>query len=133
MSNLLITGFSNFGKVKNNPSETLVNFLKHKYQNKIDTYIFKGYKDIDDNLGLLLEKSPTTVIMFGLASRTPYIRLEQVAKRPSRLKTGEKQYQGNLPLRVIYTKFVNNKIRVAYSNSAGDYSSTINSCGPDGA
>jgi len=121
MSSLLITGFTNFGKVENNPSEILVNLLKQKYQNNIDCYIFKGYKDIDDNLEHLLSKSPTTVIIFGLASKTPYVRLEKVAKIPSRLKTGEKQYRSNLPLREIYMKLVENNIRVAYSNSAGDY------------
>ena len=59
--------------------------------------------------------------MFGLASRTPYIRLEQVAKRPKQIKLGEKQYRDKLPLRKIYMKLVENNFRVAYSNNAGDY------------
>lgn len=121
MSSILVTGFSNFGTVKNNPSEILVNSLKQKYADKIDTYIFKGYKDIDCSLTELLNKSPKIVIMFGLASRTPYVRLEQIAKKPNNISSSVEFYKNKLPLNKFYTELLKNNIAVAYSKDAGNY------------
>ena len=121
MSTILVTGFSNFGKINNNPSEILVNLLKQKYADKIDTYIFKSYKDIDCNLTQLLNKSPKIVVMFGLASRTPYVRLEQIAKKPNNVSSSVEFYKNKLPLEKIYTELLKNNIAVAYSKDAGNY------------
>lgn len=119
MSKILVTGFGNFGNIDSNPSETLVNLLERKYG--INTYIFKGYEDIDDNLKQLLDRyTPAVILMFGLASRTPYIRLEQIANRPDKLD-GQKIYRSTLPLRSIFENLVNNGFETAYSNDAGKY------------
>ncbi len=118
--NILVTGFEDFGNVTENPSETLVNLLKQKYGD-IETFIFKGYRSIDDNLNILLAKhNPDVVLMFGLASKTPYVRLERVATLPDKTK-GEKSYSTRLPLKEIYTNIVSKDIEVKYSDSAGSY------------
>lgn len=118
--NILVTGFGEFGNITENPSETLVSLLKQNHS-KVDTYIFKGYKDIDDNLSSLLAKhKPNIVLMFGLASKTPYIRLERIARRPAKL-IGEDHYPCTLPLSKIYKNLSDNGIEVQYSDSAGSY------------
>ena len=116
---ILVTGFEIFGNISENPSETLVKILNSN--TKVATFIFKGYKDIDDNLdSLLAEHNPDVILMFGLASKTPYVRLEQSAKRPPNI-SGEEQYPSTLPLAKIYDHLFDKGIEVRYSDSAGMY------------
>ena len=119
---MLVTGFSNFGSVVSNPSETLVNLLKLKYADSIDIHIFKGYKDINTSLeNLLNQTKPKVIVMFGLASRTPFIRLEQTARRPKELAAGDEWHQTTLPLTKLYESLTDNDIAASYSNNAGSY------------
>lgn len=120
MKSVLVTGFSNFGNVTNNPSEKLVKLLA-KQVNSINTYIFKGYKDIDENLQVVLnEFRPEIVIMFGLASRTPFVRLERFAVHKDNLE-GEIQYESTLPLNRIYQHLISQRIETQYSDNSGSY------------
>lgn len=120
MDKILVTGFSNFGNSKDNPSERLVYELKHQ-RPEINVRIFKGYKDIDQSLESALNKyRPKVVLMFGLASRTPFVRLERVAKRPSKAK-GKKLLNTTLPLKNIHDTLSSNGIVVDYSSDAGSY------------
>jgi pyroglutamyl-peptidase len=117
---VLVTGFGNFGTVNENPSEVLVKQLKSKYKD-VEVFVFKGYKSIDDNLdALMTEHRPDVVLMFGLARKTHYVRLERIAKRPDRV-TGTEQYRSTLPLAQIYKELTNKNIEVQYSDSAGSY------------
>lgn len=117
--NILVTGFGNFGNTTENPSQILVKLLKQKYDG-LDTFIFKDYKSINDNVESLLHHKPDIILMFGLASKTPYVRLEQNARRPDKLD-GEEQYLGKLPLEKIYASLSDKNIEVRYSDSAGSY------------
>lgn len=122
MRQLLITGFSNFGSIRDNPSEILVNLLKRRYGDTIAVAIFKSYKDIDNSLeALITQTKPKAIVMFGLASKTPFVRLEQIARRPREVSLGEEQFESTLPLRKLYESLADQDIAVSYSNDAGDY------------
>lgn len=122
---ILVTGFSNFGSVKHNPSEMLVNELAKYFKNQIVTYVFEcKYDEIDKQLPVLLkEHQPDIIIMFGLANRSNLVRIEKKAKLPARLKSlnSKKSYPSTLPIEKIYDNLNSKGLKTRYSIDAGSY------------
>jgi pyroglutamyl-peptidase len=84
---ILITGFGPFPGAPTNPTEPLVARLLRLRRPafgdiKISGHIFPvTYRDVDRQLpALLASLSPHALLMFGLASRTPYVRVETRAR-----------------------------------------------------
>jgi pyroglutamyl-peptidase len=92
---VLITGFGPFPTAPFNPTQALVAALKRTRRPmladvKIATHIFRtSYAAVDRDLPkLLAEHRPDVLLMFGLAARTPYVRIETQARAArSRLLT----------------------------------------------
>jgi pyroglutamyl-peptidase len=84
---ILITGFGPFPGAPFNPTEPLVaRLLRLRRPSLNDVKIFGHvfpvtYRDVDRQLPLLLASHrPHALLMFGLASRTPYVRIETRAR-----------------------------------------------------
>jgi pyroglutamyl-peptidase len=84
---VLITGFGPFPTAPFNPTQTLVAALARTRGpalagTKIATHIFRtSYAVVDRELPkLLAEHRPDVWLMFGLAARTPYVRIETQAR-----------------------------------------------------
>jgi pyroglutamyl-peptidase len=83
----LITGFGPFPGAPFNPTEQLVQRLAKLRRPAFDdiertSHIFKvSYGDVDRDLPrLLAEQRPDVLLMFGLAARTPHVRIETRAR-----------------------------------------------------
>jgi pyroglutamyl-peptidase len=83
----LITGFGPFPGAPFNPTEQLVQRLAKLRRPAFDgiertSHIFKvSYGDVDHDLPrLLAEQQPDVLLMFGLAARTPHVRIETRAR-----------------------------------------------------
>jgi len=93
MTNILITGFGPFPGVTDNPSAQLVGRLAKARRPAISrhqliTHVFTtSYAAVDRDLPALLARhKPQILIMFGLAARTKFLRIETLAhNRKSRL------------------------------------------------
>ncbi len=81
---ILLTGFSAFQKITQNPSQILVTELAKNLKlpnTQIDFKIFKSsYKYIDENIGKILDESYNLVLMTGLKPKATKIYIEQFAK-----------------------------------------------------
>jgi pyroglutamyl-peptidase len=84
---VLLTGFGPFPGAPFNPTEALVSALSRLRRPglaevKLVTHVFRtSYAAVDAELGPLIERHrPDVVLMFGLAARTRYIRIETVAR-----------------------------------------------------
>ena len=84
---ILITGFGPFPGAPYNPTMSLVERLKRLRRPAFDdaelsSHIFHvTYATIDRELpGLLAKHRPHALLMFGLATRTPYLRIETRAR-----------------------------------------------------
>jgi pyroglutamyl-peptidase len=84
---VLITGFGPFPTAPFNPTQALVAALARTRRPaladmKIATHIFRtSYAAVDRELPrLLAEHRPDVLLMFGLAARTPYVRIETHAR-----------------------------------------------------
>ena len=84
---ILITGFGTFPGAPHNPTMPLVDRLLRLRRPAFDdversSHIFHvTYATVDRELPLLLEKHrPHALFMFGLAARTPYLRVEARAR-----------------------------------------------------
>jgi pyroglutamyl-peptidase len=84
---VLITGFGPFPTAPFNPTQALVAALARTRRpaladTKIVTHIFRtSYATVDRELPkLLAEHRPDVLLMFGLAARTPYVRIETQAR-----------------------------------------------------
>lgn len=84
---ILITGFGAFPGTRTNPSQALVRAIRRRRQPALSdirlvTHIFPvTYQDIDAALPELLAKhKPDIVLMFGLATRTRFVRIEAQAR-----------------------------------------------------
>ena len=84
---ILITGFGTFPGAPHNPTMPLVDRLLRLRRPAFDdversSHIFHvTYATVDRELPLLLEKHrPHALFMFGLAARTPYLRVETRAR-----------------------------------------------------
>jgi pyroglutamyl-peptidase len=84
---ILITGFGPFPGAPFNPTEPLVARLLRLrrpalFDVELSGHIFPvTYRDVDRQLpGLLASHHPHAMLMFGLASRTPYVRVETRAR-----------------------------------------------------
>jgi pyroglutamyl-peptidase len=84
---ILITGFGPFPGAPFNPTEPLVARLLRLRRPAFDDVELTGhvfpvtYRDVDRELPQLLAKHrPQALLMFGLASRTPYVRIETRAR-----------------------------------------------------
>jgi pyroglutamyl-peptidase len=86
MTTILLTGFGPFPGAPFNPTEMLVRALARERRparvKKIVTHVFRtSYADVDRDLAALLRKhQPAAMLMFGLAQRTPHLRIETVAR-----------------------------------------------------
>lgn len=84
---VLVTGFGPFPGAPYNPTEPLVDRLirlRRPALSEIDLagHVFRvSYSAVDRDLpGLLAAHTPDAVLMFGLAPRTPYLRVEARAR-----------------------------------------------------
>jgi pyroglutamyl-peptidase len=84
---ILITGFGPFPGAPYNPTEPLVARLLRLRRPALDDVELSGhifpvtYAVVDRQLPMLLAKyRPQALLMFGLASRTPYVRIETRAR-----------------------------------------------------
>jgi len=84
---ILLTGFGLFPGAPFNPTETVVRKLARERRPAlagvtIVPHIFRtSYAAVDRELPLLLRKyKPDAVLMFGLAQRAPYLRIETLAR-----------------------------------------------------
>ena len=84
---ILITGFGPFPGAPFNPTETLVRRLARERQPAVADvtivpHIFRtSYAAVDCDLpSLLREYRPDAILMFGLAARTPHLRIETSAQ-----------------------------------------------------
>jgi pyroglutamyl-peptidase len=84
---ILITGFGPFPGAPYNPTQPLVARLLRLRRPALDDVELSGhifpvtYKAVDRELPQLLTKHrPQALLMFGLASRTPYVRIETRAR-----------------------------------------------------
>src|SRR6202789_3160958 len=84
---ILITGFGPFPGAPYNPTEPLVARLLRLRRPALDDVELSGhifpvtYKDVDRQLPeLLKERRPQALLMFGLANRTPCVRIETRAR-----------------------------------------------------
>jgi pyroglutamyl-peptidase len=84
---VLITGFGSFPGAPFNPTGSLVSRLTRLRRPALDgveraSHIFRvTYGDVDRDLPRLLEEHrPDVLLMFGLAARTPYVRVETRAR-----------------------------------------------------
>src|SRR3954468_3471137 len=87
MTSVLITGFGRFPGAPFNPNGPLVRALvKRRRPAFADVYravhIFEtSYASVDRDLpGLIAKHKPDILIMFGLAARTPFVRIETRAR-----------------------------------------------------
>jgi hypothetical protein len=87
MTSVLITGFGRFPGAPFNPSGPLVRALaKRRRPAFADVYravhIFEtSYAAVDRDLpGLIAKHKPDILLMFGLAARTPFVRIETRAR-----------------------------------------------------
>jgi pyroglutamyl-peptidase len=84
---VLITGFGPFPGAPFNPTQQLVRRLQTLRRPALDavervSHIFTvSYGDVDRDLPrLLVEQRPDVLLMFGLAARTPHVRIETRAR-----------------------------------------------------
>ena len=84
---LLVTGFGPFPGAPFNPTEPLVARLIRLRRPALDDVALSGhifpvtYAAVDRELArLLAERRPQALLMFGLAARTPYLRIETRAR-----------------------------------------------------
>jgi pyroglutamyl-peptidase len=84
---ILITGFGPFPGAPFNPTQPLVNRLVRLRRPAFDDVELSGhifpvtYKAVDRELpDVLARRRPHALLMFGLASRTPYVRIETRAR-----------------------------------------------------
>ncbi|WP_213771224.1 pyroglutamyl-peptidase I [Bradyrhizobium sp. dw_78] len=84
---ILVTGFEPFPGVPFNPTQPLVARLTHLRRPALASVELTGhifpvtYEAVDRQLPELIEKHrPQALLMFGLASRTPYVRIETRAR-----------------------------------------------------
>jgi pyroglutamyl-peptidase len=84
---ILLTGFGPFPGAPFNPTEPLVARLLRLRRPALGDVELSGhifpvtYRDVDRQLPeLLKEKRPQALLMFGLANRTPYVRIETRAR-----------------------------------------------------
>jgi pyroglutamyl-peptidase len=84
---ILVTGFGPFPGAPYNPTQPLVARLLRLRRPAFSDVELAGhifpvtYKAVDQQLPVLLKKSrPDALLMFGLASRTPYLRIETRAR-----------------------------------------------------
>jgi pyroglutamyl-peptidase len=84
---ILITGFGPFPGAPFNPTQPLVARLLRLHRPALDDVELSGhifpvtYKAVDYELPQLLAKHrPQALLMFGLATRTPYVRIETRAR-----------------------------------------------------
>jgi len=81
---ILITGFGPFPGAPYNPTGTLVHALAQPSQTGVRrlAHVFAtSYDTVDRELpALIAREKPTALIMFGLAQRTKYVRIETLAR-----------------------------------------------------
>ena len=87
MTTVLITGFGPFPGARFNPSGPLARALAKRRRPSLDgltriVHVFEtSYRAVDRELPELLKThKPDLVLMFGLAARTPYVRIETRAR-----------------------------------------------------
>jgi pyroglutamyl-peptidase len=87
MRTILITGFGPFPRAPFNPTETLVRRLAREGRPALGgialvIHVFRtSYAAVDRELpGLLRAHKPDALLMFGLAARTPHLRIETAAR-----------------------------------------------------
>ena len=87
MVTLLITGFGPFPGAPDNPSARLVARLARARRPALNAHVFAthifptSYAEIDRDMPMLIAKyRPAALVMFGLAARTPFLRVERQAR-----------------------------------------------------
>jgi len=141
---VLITGFGAFAGAAFNPATTLPKRLAARRRPAFGdvrriAYIFRtSYASVDKELPALLARvRPDVVLLFGVATRTPHLRIETRARnassvlfsdvdghRPARLAIRANEpsaLMGRAPHRVLLTAAQAQRVPVQLSHSAGRY------------
>ena len=136
---ILVTGFEPFGKVKDNPSQRIVEYLIEEGANDIVAEILPvDYEQAGRKLLSLIEEyNPAAVMLLGVAQGRKTISLERVAinindasiaDNEGKVVQGKKiaenapvGYWSTLPLDKFYDVLIHAKIPVYHSNHAGAY------------
>ena len=136
---ILVTGFEPFGKVKDNPSQRIVEYLIEEGANDIVAEVLPvDYERAGKKLLTLIEKvQPSAVLLLGVAPERTKMSLERIAinindasiaDNDGKLVRGKKiandapvGYWSTLPLDKFYDVLTHAKIPVYHSNHAGAY------------
>lgn len=136
---ILLTGFELFGKVKDNPSQRIVESIAKQKHDDIVTHIFPvDYVKAGEQLKRLIEKhQPQAIILLGVAQSRDAISLERIAvnvndasipDNEGNLKSGQQIVEGapvgywsTLPIEAMYKAVKKVEIPVKMTNHAGAY------------
>jgi len=136
---ILITGFEPFGKVKDNPSQRIVEHLQKQNNPEIVARVLPvDYTSAGEILLPLIDKhQPDAIILLGVAQMREHISLERIAvnindasipDNDGKLVQGKQivenapvGYWSTLPLEAMFIKISAADIPVKYSNHAGAY------------
>jgi pyroglutamyl-peptidase len=143
MTTVLITGFGRFPGAPFNPSGPLARALGKRRRPALDgvertVHIFEtSYAAVDRDLPKLLAKhKPDVVLMFGLAGRTPLVRIETLARngrsilfpdvtgyRPDAraIAKGKPHMRGPAPFARLLGAARASRVRARLSRDAGRY------------
>lgn len=88
MKRLLVFGFGPFGTVRHNPtSDIVLKILPRVVPDATGVLLRTSYREVDDRVPQAIdEHKPDVVIIFGLATRSSRVRVEQVAHNEDSLK-----------------------------------------------
>ena len=134
---ILLTGFTPFGDHAINPSQLIVEALGDHDDVK-GVVLPTIYQTAADRIVMLIEQhQPHSILMLGVASKTPTIALERFAvnindaKAPDNagdlrcgqpiVSTGPAAYTSTLPIATMHQALQEQAIPVAISNHAGAY------------
>jgi pyroglutamyl-peptidase len=142
--NVLVTGFGPFPGVRVNPSTALVQRLaKRRWLARpglrVATHVFETrYDAVDRELPkLLAQHRPDALIMFGVAARTPHLRIEacahhaqsmifpdaggQLSSTGSAVSSAQKSMNGRAPFAQLLAATKRARVPARLSRNAGRY------------
>jgi pyroglutamyl-peptidase len=138
---LLITGFTAYGPLRENPSAELVRWLGRQYTQDQDiakALLPASYFAVRRRLRTLMSASrPDAILMFGYSSRAAGLRIEQLAHNRDNasgadrdgvrgqkgpiILDGPSSYQSSAPAMELYDRLARRHLPVELSSDAGGF------------